>query len=54
VYQSLPFADRRQRRDTRPHRLTSRTVRTGEKDYFDPANPADMQELRTVLNYSRR
>jgi hypothetical protein len=29
-------------------------VRCGEKDYFHPANPADMAELAIVLGYSQR
>ncbi|GIE90481.1 hypothetical protein [Actinoplanes regularis] len=29
-------------------------VRCGEKDYFHPANPADMAELAIVLSYSQR
>ena len=29
-------------------------VRCGEKDFFHPAKPADMAELRIVLGYSKR
>jgi len=54
MYQSLPFADRRQRRDARPDRHTSRGVLVGEKEFFNPANPADYREYRIVLGYGRR
>lgn len=29
-------------------------VRCGEKDYYNPAKPADMAELHTVLGYRQR
>ena len=54
MYQSLPFADRRQRRDARPDRHNRRFVLAGEKEFFDPADPADYREYRVVLGYGRR
>jgi hypothetical protein len=39
MYQDLPFADRRQRRDARVSRHHRRFVLTGEKEAFDPASP---------------
>jgi hypothetical protein len=54
MYQDLPFADRRQRRDARVTRHHRRFVLAGEKEVFDPASPADAREYRTVVNYGRR
>ena len=54
MHQDLPFADRRQRRATRPHRHNRRYVLAGEKEFFDPASPADFVEYRTVQGYHRR
>ena len=43
----------RRRGGTAPTR-SSRFVRVGEKETYDPANPADFVEYRTVTNYRRR
>jgi len=54
MYQSLPFADRRQRQDARPERHHSCCVLVGEKEFFNPSDPADYREYRVVLGYGRR
>jgi hypothetical protein len=38
---------------TAPGRRT-RWVLTGQKDYFQPGNPADAAEYHTVCNYRQR
>jgi hypothetical protein len=46
--------DRRTRRDSgRPRRRPVRDIRVGEKDFFDPTNPADYREFLTVNGYCR-
>ncbi|MDT4994545.1 MAG: hypothetical protein QOH97_4437 [Actinoplanes sp.] len=46
--------DRRTRRDSgRLRRRPDRYIRVGEKDIFDPANPADCREFLTVSGYCR-
>jgi len=52
MYQSLPFADRRQRRDARPERHDSRCVLAGEKEFFNPTDPADYREYLIVRAYA--
>jgi hypothetical protein len=49
---NLPFADRRQRRDARPDRHDSPCVLVGQKEFFNPANPADYREYLIVRAYA--
>ncbi|WP_157410735.1 hypothetical protein [Actinoplanes rectilineatus] len=56
MFHDLDFTDRRTRRDAGPnhsHRR-ARPVLTGEKDFYDPASPADLREYRVVMGYGRR
>ncbi|RSM47787.1 hypothetical protein DMB66_47530 [Actinoplanes sp. ATCC 53533] len=52
MYQNLPLADRRQRRDARPDRNNSHCVLVGEKEFFNPADPADYREYLIVRAYA--
>lgn len=51
THPSSPALTRRRDTHTAAAARGSRFVRAGEKDAYDPTNPADLIEYQTVVNY---
>ena len=52
--QHRTFADRQPYRSTEQRRRGARYVTVGEKEFYDPAKPADRVEYQIVSSYRQR